>query len=136
MDMSLLDNIEKTTTSLGETKSLTSETQTTGTSSSATSKYPAGVQLGAKMFRNLAVGVTKDFRDVIRGQQMLELMVEGLNVDRLFTKINLETIRPIGIDKKHDEKFSGTYVVTEVIDKFINGLYMQVIKINSADYGG
>jgi hypothetical protein len=94
------------------------------------------VQLGAKMFRNLAVGVTKDFRDVIRGQQTMEIMLEGLNVDRIFSKINLQVIRPIGIEKKQDKKFSGAYVVTEVIDKFINGLYMQVLKINSADYGG
>jgi hypothetical protein len=92
--------------------------------------------MASKMFRDISVGDGKvDYRDVMRKQQTLQIMVEGLNVDRLFTKVNLQIFTPDAVKDKLDKKFSGQYVVTKVVDKFINGLYMQVLHLESADYG-
>jgi hypothetical protein len=135
LDMSLLEHVEMTASSMATSTSSKSSSSSSSSSSSAPD-FPAMVKMASKMFRDISVGDGKvDYRDIMRKQQTLQIMVEGLNVDRLFSKVNLQIFTPDAVKDKLDKKFSGQYVVTKVVDKFINGLYMQVLHLESADYG-
>ena len=98
--------------------------------------YPS---IGFKEIDNLIdyeiKGTDTDIRDDVLENVDFKIVTPGLNVERLYSRIKLniqgakttETYSP-------DEVYSGEYIVTEVIDKIISGVFVQVLSLQSADY--
>lgn len=85
--------------------------------------------------QNLTIGNEEDFRDIINNHQNVEIVVQGLNVLRMYSKIKLLLPRAIGIQtQESDETFSCTYVVKSVVDKVIGGNFYQFLSLSASDY--
>jgi hypothetical protein len=81
------------------------------------------------------IGLDEDYRDMAIENQKLKIVVEGTNIERLYHVINIEIPTAKNIkNNKGDSMGSGKYVVTEVVDKIISGMFIQVLTIQSLDY--
>lgn len=88
------------------------------------------------VFYNDIIGSEEDYRDIINNQQKIEIVVQGLNVLRMYTKIKISLPRAVGIQSQEsDETFSAVYVVVGVVDKLIGGNFLQFLTLNVSDYG-
>jgi len=87
------------------------------------------------LFHNEIIGDVSDYRDIINNNHTVTIAVQGLNVSRLYTKIQLFLPRPKYVQTQEgDETFGVQGVVTEVIDKIIGGIYMQFLTIQTSDF--
>jgi len=87
------------------------------------------------LFHNEIIGDVSDYRDIINNNHTVTIAVQGLNVSRLYTKIQLFLPRPKYVQTQEgDETFGVQGVVTEVIDKIIGGVYMQFLTIQTSDF--
>jgi len=88
------------------------------------------------LFHNEIQGLDEDYRDLINSNHQATLVLQGQNVNRLYTKVKISIPRPASVDTPQaDEVFSIEGVVTEVIDKIIGGIYSQFLTINTSDFG-
>ena len=88
------------------------------------------------IFHNEIQGASEDYRDIINQNQIVTIVVQGLNVTRLFTKVDIKLPRAAAIQtQQDDEVYSGRFVVIEIIDKIIAGNFIQFLKLSASDYG-
>jgi len=94
-----------------------------------------GVREISHLFDNELMGNNVDYRDIINKQQQLTIVIQGLNITRMYTKIKLIIPRAQSVQTQEaDEVFSAVYVVTGVIDKLITGNFFQFLELSAADY--
>ena len=88
------------------------------------------------LFHNEINGADEDYRDIINKSQTVTIAIQGLNITRLFTKVEIRLPRPASVQTNEpDEVYSGVFVVTGVVDKIIAGNFMQFLTLSSSDYG-
>jgi len=96
---------------------------------------PIGIREFDTLKNSLILGKNEDFRNIIRKNQKFSILIQGLNTEKLFHKIQISLPRPKAVeDSNNDKVFSGMFIVTEVIDKIISGVFTQVLVLQSADY--
>jgi hypothetical protein len=96
---------------------------------------PTGIREVDVLESSSLMGIEKDFRDLIRENQKFSIVIQGLNTEKLYHKIQISLPRPKGVDTgDKDAVFSGMFIVTEVIDKIISGVFTQVLVLQSCDY--
>jgi len=96
---------------------------------------PIGIREFDTLKNSQILGREEDFRNIIRENQKFSILIQGLNTEKLFHKIQISLPRPKGIDDSNNDKcFSGMFIVTEVIDKIISGVFTQVLVLQAADY--
>jgi len=88
------------------------------------------------LYNNQIQGDTEDYRDIINTNHDVTLAIQGLNVDRLYTRVKIDIPRPASIDiPQSDEVYSVEGVITEIIDKIMGGVFSQIITVQTSDYG-
>ena len=88
------------------------------------------------LFHNEIKGQDQDYRDIINRGHTVHIAVIGINLVRLFTKVDIQLPRAASIQtQEFDEVYSATFVVTEVIDKIIAGNFVQFLRLSVSDYG-
>ena len=75
----------------------------------------------------------KDYRDLLRSYQNVDIIVQGVNVEHLFTKVDIEVNRSKLINDKN-KVFSGTYIITGYSDKFLVDKFFQLLHLESSDF--
>lgn len=91
----------------------------------------------ARLYYSEIIGEGMDYRDVINKNQDFMIVVPGLNIDRLYSKVRLSLPRAKSVEtQSSDEVFGGTFVVTGVVDKIIGSNFVQFLTLNSSDYKG
>jgi len=84
----------------------------------------------------LIIGKDKDFRNIIIENQHFEILIQGLNTEKMYKKIKISVPRPKGIvSSEEDRVFSGNFMVTGIIDKIASGIFIQTLTLQSSDYG-
>jgi hypothetical protein len=80
-------------------------------------------------------GSDEDYRDIIRNNNKIKIVIQGINTENLYHRIKVNIGRSKTIDTADmDKTYSGEYIITEVIDKIISGVFVQVLTLQSADY--
>jgi hypothetical protein len=99
--------------------------------------YPSiGVKESDILENYFAMGdIENDYRDKVLENSKLNIVVQGVIGEMLFhrIKVNIGKSKNISFDN-NDQVYSQEYIVTEVIDKIISGVYVQVFTLQSADY--
>ena len=80
-------------------------------------------------------GTNEDYRDIVRDNSKINIVIQGINTENLYhrIKVNIGKSKSIKTDTQ-DQVYTGEYIVTEVIDKIISGVFVQVLVLQSADY--
>ena len=95
-----------------------------------------GSKTTSSIGHNLKQGIDKDYRDVINESQGIYMIVQGLNLQRMYKKVNLVFERTPTINSGHrDEIFSGSFVIVECKDKITGGVFLQKLTLQRSDYG-
>jgi len=77
-----------------------------------------------------------DYREYIKKSQDISIAVQGVLSIRMYGVINIDLPRSTSNnDSNPDSVFSGKFVVTDVVDKFMAGKYLQILYLKSSDYG-
>jgi len=98
--------------------------------------YSSGEKQVAHFAHNETTGDLEDYRDILTSQQKFNIIVQGLNVDRVYSIIRISLPRSVNVQTpQDDEVFSGLFVVTSVIDSIFAGNFIQHLTLQSADYG-
>ena len=80
-------------------------------------------------------GIEAELRDLIRGNQKLNIVIQGLCTEKLWANVHIVFPKGKLIEMDSLEKVtSGRYIVTKVIDKIISGVFTQILTLESADY--
>jgi hypothetical protein len=80
-------------------------------------------------------GTTEDYRDIILDNNKINIVIQGINTENLYHKIKLNIGKSKSIKTDtNDQVYSAEYIVTEVIDKIISGIFVQILVLQSADY--
>jgi hypothetical protein len=80
-------------------------------------------------------GVNEDYRDIVLDNNKINIVIQGINTENLYhrIKLNIGKSKTIAADTT-DQVYSSEYIVTEVIDKIISGVFIQVLVLQSPDY--
>jgi hypothetical protein len=81
------------------------------------------------------IGKDEDYRDIVMDNQKLRIAIQGSNDVKKYHVLKIDVPKSKNIKKDDKDKVaSGKYVVTEVINKIISGMFFQILTLQSADY--
>ena len=99
--------------------------------------YPSiGIKESDILENYFAMGdIDNDYRDKVLENSNIEIVVQGVVSEMLYhrIKVNIGKSKNISFDN-NDQVYSQEYIITEVIDKIISGVYVQVFRLQSTDY--
>jgi hypothetical protein len=85
---------------------------------------------------SLIMGSNENYRDIINSNQKFQIIVQGTNLEKMYSKIQISLPRPKALETSVEDKvFSGYFIVTEIINKIVGGVFIQVLTLQSSDYG-
>ena len=85
----------------------------------------------------LVDGVDTNYADTINQSQKINIIVEGLNIDRIYTLVNVTLERaPNTKNSNGDEVFSGKFIVVGYQDLIVGGVFSQKLTLQRSDFMG
>lgn len=101
----------------------------------ANSNPTYGSKAVSSLYFNLQEGIDIDYRDVINSSQDIKIKVQGLNIDRMYTPVNITLDRaPNTSNGEGDEVFSGKFIVTSYVDSITSGVFTQMLTLSRSDF--
>jgi hypothetical protein len=83
---------------------------------------------------NLILGQDENYRDILNKNQFIKIAVQGMNVNRLYSKIKINIPSAKAENNDYNKVYSGHYIITEVVNRIISGVFIQILTLQVSDY--